>query len=295
MSPADEAKVQPSPDYRRWLRGTMIVLALLTMARFVLEIAGVSHHTARYFSTTMAMPLAAIYLGAVAPLRGVRKFSQLILPAFGVAAWAIAWIILFTLISGVGRLERSHFAEPQDWGNWSNLGWHLLGHVIEIPVVGAVMLLLMAALFFARRWPLAVGPVAVLGALTIIRITAEAMSLAPTTSAAWSSTVAMLLCALYLGGVGPRLTSGGAATAGQLFLPALVVGWAWRFWIFLAALFSALAPFYKTHFFDPSQGHVPARLAEALAGSVIVAGFVAGLVVWGIAVWIARSTRPSAG
>jgi hypothetical protein len=53
---------------------------------------------------------------------------------------------------------------------------------------------------------------------------------------------------------------------------------------------SALVPFYKTHFFDPSMGNVPVRLAGALAGTV-VEGFIAGLIVWGIAAWIACATR----
>jgi hypothetical protein len=53
---------------------------------------------------------------------------------------------------------------------------------------------------------------------------------------------------------------------------------------------SALLPFYKTHFFDPSRGDVVVRLAEALVGTV-VEGFIAGLIVWGIAAWIACATR----
>jgi hypothetical protein len=69
-----------------------------------------------------------------------------------------------------------------------------------------------------------------------------------------------------------------------------VLGWTWRLWVFIATVVSALVPFYKTHFFDPTQGRVPARLAQFLGGSV-VEGFIAGLIVWGIAVWIARVTR----
>jgi hypothetical protein len=64
-------------------------------------------------------------------------------------------------------------------------------------------------------------------------------------------------------------------------------------WVFIAAVFSALVPFYKTHFFDPSRGNVAIRLAQFLGGSV-VEGFVAGLILWGIAVWISRATRPAA-
>jgi hypothetical protein len=55
-------------------------------------------------------------------------------------------------------------------------------------------------------------------------------------------------------------------------------------------LVSALLPFYKTHFFDPSLGDVPVRLLRSLAGTV-VEGFIGGLVVWGIAAWIACATR----
>jgi hypothetical protein len=70
----------------------------------------------------------------------------------------------------------------------------------------------------------------------------------------------------------------------------LALGWAWRLWVYLAMVFAAFVPFFKSHFFDPSQGHVLRRLLEAL-GSAVVEGFVAGLLVWGIAVWIACATQ----
>jgi hypothetical protein len=70
------------------------------------------------------------------------------------------------------------------------------------------------------------------------------------------------------------------------------LGWVWRAWVFLATLFAAAAPFLKTHFFDPSRGDVPLRLLRALAGTV-VEGFIAGLLLWGIAVGIACATQAS--
>jgi len=69
------------PSSLRWLAGALVFLALLVVARFVLEIAGVPHAGTRYLSSSAAVLLAAIYLGAVAPLRGVTKFVQLILPS----------------------------------------------------------------------------------------------------------------------------------------------------------------------------------------------------------------------
>ena len=78
--------------------------------------------------------------------------------------------------------------------------------------------------------------------------------------------------------------------AKSFFVPALVIAWTWRFWIFLAALLSALVPFYKTHFFDPSGGNVPVRLCQSVAAGA-VEGFVYAVVIWGIAVWIARATQ----
>ncbi len=276
------------PGYGGWLRGTLIFLALLVIVRFVLEIAGAPRTTTRYFSSSAAVFLAAIYLGAVAPLRGVRRFAQLILPALALTAWTGGWVILFTLVSGAFRLQRSHFAERADYGNWGNLGHHIFEHAVEIPILAVLALILMAVPFVLRRWPVTVGPVTLLGALVIIRYTAEAMGVAPVAAAAWSSTVGVLVCGFYLGGVGSRL---GLTSAWQLFVPAIVVAWAWRFWVFLAAVLSAAVPFYRTHFFDPSRGRVIVRLAQLLGGSV-VEGFVVGLLLWGIAAWIFRATRP---
>lgn len=116
------------------------------------------------------------------------------------------------------------------------------------------------------------------------------MGLAPTTASAWSSSVGFLLCGFYLGGLGPRQ---GLVSPKQLLVPALVLGWVWRFWIFLAAVMTVAVPYYKTHFFDPTQGRVAIRLAKFFAGEILLVGFVAGLVVWGIAVWIGRATRPA--
>jgi len=50
---------------------------------------------------------------------------------------------------------------------------------------------------------------------------------------------------------------------------------------------------YETHFFDPSQGRGAFRLVEVLGRDVVV-GFAAGLLVWGIAVWVSSATRPLA-
>ncbi len=120
-----EATGQSQPTDRRWrnwLRGSLVFLALLTVARLVLEVAGVPHNLTRYLSSSAAIFLVAIYLGAVAPLRGVSRFAQLLLPAVVVAAWTGGWSILATVISALLRLERSHFAEPEDYGNLAHLG-----------------------------------------------------------------------------------------------------------------------------------------------------------------------------
>jgi hypothetical protein len=281
------ASVQATPvegSSLKWIKGTLILLAILVVARFILEVAGVSHDITRFVSSTVAVLLAAIYLGAVAPLRGATKFVRLILPAIAVSAWTVAWVILFTVISAVFQLHRSHFAGAEDFGNWGHLGQHVLEHVIEIVALSIIVLLLMAVPFLLRGWPIVVGPVALLGAVVIMRFWVEAMGLEPLRFAAWSSTIAVLFCAFYVGGVGPKMG------LDSLLGPALIIGWAWRFWVYLATVFAALTPFFKTHFFDPTGDRIVVRLALSLGGAIIE-GFVAGLIVWGIAVWIRGATR----
>lgn len=277
--------------YVELLHHVMIFLAALVVARFVLEVAGVPADLTRFLSSNAGLILAAIYLAAVAPLRGgLRKVYQLPVPAILLSAWTGAWIIVATLVSGVFRLERSHFAEKSDYGNWANLGRHVGGHAVEIVIFFLIVLIVMVATHVLWRWPITVAPGAMLGVFVIMRYWWEAMGLEPWRAAAWSSTILVLLSGFYLGGLGPRL---GLTSARQLLAPALVLGWTWRVWVYIAMLMSALVPFYKTHFFDPSRGNVPVRLLQALAGTV-VEGFLAGLIVWGIAVWISRATRPSA-
>jgi hypothetical protein len=274
--------------YKRLLRNTMLFLALLVVARFVLEISGTPATRTRYLSSMAGLALAAIYLAAIAPLkRGMLKFSQLFLPALLLPAWTVGWVILFTLVSGVFRLQRSHFAGPADYGNWGHLGHHIFEHVIEIGILFVVVLVLMTLVHLLWRWPVTVGPGMTLGVLVIMRYWLEAMGVPAANASAWSSTVGILLAAFYLGGVGPRL---GLAGGRQLLVPALVLGWTWRLWVFIATLMGALVPFYKTHFFDPSRGDVAIRLLRAFGGTV-VEGFIAGLIVWGIAAWIASATR----
>ena len=270
------------------MRGAMATLAVLVVARLVLELAGVPHDFARYISSTVGLPLVAIYVAAVGPLYGgLRKFSQLLLPAFILAAWTEAWIILVTVTAAVLRLSRTHFAEKEDFGNWGHLGRHVLGHTIEIGILFIAVLLLMTIVHLLWRWPVTVAPGAMLGVFVIMRFWTEAMGLEPLRTAAWSSTVLVLLSAFFLGGVGPRA---GLTEARQLFVPSLVLGWAWRGWVYLATLFAAAMPFFKTHFFAPSRGDVPLRLLRAL-GTSVVEGFIVGLLVWGIAVWIACATQ----
>ena len=275
--------------YRRLLAGPFAFIALLVVARFLLEIFGVSHQLTRYLSSTGAVYLVAIYMGAVAPLRGVRKSWQIVLPGVLLAAWTQGWVILFTLLSGGLRLERSHFAEPQDWGNWGHLMHHVLEHLAEIVPVAIVVLVLMAAMLVLWHWPVTVGPGALLGALVVIRFWSEAMNMNPLVSSAWSSSVAFLLCGFFLGGVGAMM---GLSSPRKLLVPAAVLGWTWRFWIFVAVLMAAAAPHYKTHFYSPPQGHVWIYLLGFLGLEVIVVGLIAGLVEWGIASWIAGALRP---
>ncbi|HKS96303.1 MAG TPA: hypothetical protein VJV74_09235 [Terriglobia bacterium] len=282
--------MSPATLRHRWYEGALVLMLILVVARLILEVAGADHAWTRYISATAGLFLVAIYLGAVAPRREVTRFAQLVVPAIILAAWTAGWVIVATFISGAFHLQRSHFAAPEDYGNWSNLGRHILEHVESIPILAALALILMAVPYLLHHWPVTVAPAAVLGGLVIVRYWVEAMEVSPMRAAAWSSTVAMILCALYLGGTGPQM---GLTSARQLFWPALVIGWVWRFWVFLAAVLSAVVPFYHTHFFDPSEGRIVARLATFLAGSA-VEGFIAGLLVWAIASWTVWVTRREA-
>lgn len=281
----------PRPQYGRWLTGPFTFIALLIVARFLLEFFRMPHSLTRYLSSSGAIFLVALYLGAVAPLRGVIKSWNLVLPGILLAAWTQGWVILFTLISGAFKIQQSHFAEPQDWGNWGHLGRHILEHLVEIAPTSVIVLVLMAATLVLWRWPITVGPGALLGALVVIRFWTEAMQLSPTAASAWSSSVGFLLCGFYVGGVGPRL---GISSARQLLAPALVLGWAWRFWVFVAVLMNAAQPYYRTHFFNPANGHVVAHLARFFLGEVLVMGLIAGLVLWGISMWTLHALRSAA-
>jgi hypothetical protein len=292
MSPETQAAQSAGTPFKGLLHRVLAFLAVLVVARFTLELAGVPESVTRYVSSAAGVFFAAIYLAAVAPLRGgMSKFRQLLLPSLLISAWTVGWVILATIIAAVFRLERSHFAEKSDYGDWGHLGHHLLDHVLEIGVFFVLVLIMMTIVHVAWRWPVTVAPVAILGGLVIMRYWVEAMGAPLTAATAWSSTIGALLSAVYIGGFGPRQ---GFATAPRLLVPSLVVAFAWRAWIFLAVLLSALIPFYKTHFFDPTGGRVVARLARYLAGGVIVEGLIVSLIVWGIAVWIARATRPTA-
>ncbi len=285
------SRSEPRSPYTSLLYRVLAFLAVLVVARFVLEVAGAPESATRVISSTAGVFFAAIYLAAVAPLRGgMRKLKQLPLPALLLSAWTVGWIILATLVAGVFRLERSHFATEEDRGNWGQLGGHVLSHVVAIGVLFVLVLIIMAAIHVLWRWPVTVGPGAVLGALVIIRFWVEAMGVSDAAAAAWSSTVAVILSAFFLGAMAPRL---GMTTARQLLAPSLAIAYIWRFFIFLAVLLSAMVPFYKTHFFDPSQGNVAFRLLRFLAGGVLVEGLIAALIVWGIAIWISRAAQPA--
>ncbi len=279
---------QARPQYRRLLRGPLILLALVIVVRFVLEAAGVPLETTRFLSTSVVSALVIVYLGAVAPLRGVTKFKQLALAALVLSAWLGGWTALALIVSGLFQLPGSHFAHAPPEPLYPRFWFHVFEHVAVIPFASLATVGVMAIPFFLHRWPVTVAPATVLGGLVILRFAAEAMTLAPTTASAWSSSVGLLLSSLYLGGIGPRM---GVVSPRQLLAPALVLGWVWRFWIFLAALVSAVLG-YETHFFDPSQDRVAFRLLEFLGWEVVVVGFAAGLLVWGIASWVSRATRP---
>jgi hypothetical protein len=291
MSDIEEA-APAQPQYRRLLRGPMILLALIIIVRFVLEAAGVPLDTTRFLSASVVYALAEIYVGAVAPLYGVTRFGQLALPALVLSTWFCGWTALSLIISGVFQLQGSHFAHASGPGVplYPNFGFHVFEHIALILIAPLATLGVMAVPYSLHRWPVVVAPGSLLGGLVVMRFAVEAMNLAPTSASAWSSTVGLLLGALYLGGIGPPK---GVRSPRQLLAPALALGWIWRFWIFLAALVSATLG-YKSHFFDRSQGRVAFRLLELFGGEVIAVGFGAGLLVWGIAVCASRAIHPLA-
>jgi hypothetical protein len=292
MSPESQDTKTGRTPFVSLLYRVMFFLAALVVARFVLEVAGVPKVWTQYVSSMAGLFLAAIYVAAVAPLRGgMQRFRQIFLPALVLSAWTVGWVILATLVSAVFRLERSHFAGPEEYGNWGRLGGHVGGHLVELGVFFVMVVVLMAVVRFLWRWPLTVGPGAVLGALVIIRYFVEALGVDAWRAAAWSSTIGVLLAAFYLGGIAPRLGEIGGM---RLLVHSLVIGYTWRVWVFLATLLSATLPFYKTHFFDPSQGRVALRLLQFLGGGVLLEGLIAGIVVWLVARWIARATQPVA-
>lgn len=284
---SDSERLTREP-FTQLMRGAMVTLAWLVVVRFVFELVGMDPHFARYFSASAGLFLVAIYVAAVGPLRGgLRKFSQHMLPAWILAAWTEAWIILATIVAALLHLTRSHFAKEKDFGDLSHLRFHVFQHTVAIGVLFVVVFLVMSAVHILWRWPVIVAPGAMLGAFVVMRFWTEAMGLEPLRTAAWSSTTLLLVSAIYIGGVGAQM---GLTGARQLLVPSLVLGWVWRFWVFLATVFAAVAPFFKTHFFDPSRGAVLRRLLGALAGGV-VEGFITGLLVWGIAIWIACATQ----
>ena len=282
-------QTQPRLQYGSWLSGPFTLISLLVIARFGLEMFGVSHQITQFLSSSGAVFLVALYLGAVAPLRGVQKSWEIVLPGVLLAAWTQGWVILFTIISGGLRLTRSHFADPLDWGNWHHLSHHVFAQLAEIVPTSVIVLVLMAAMLVLWHWPITVGPGALLGALVVIRFWSEALNLSPVTSSAWSSSVAFLLCGFFLGGVGAVL---GLSSPRRLFIPALALGWAWRFWIFVATLMGAATPSYKTHFYSGAQGHLASHLLILFGIEVAMVGFLAGLIEWGIASWTSSALRP---
>jgi hypothetical protein len=275
---------QVTPQYRRLMSGPLTLLAVVIVLRFALEATGVSLQTTRFLSASVVSALAIVYLGAVAPLRGITRFRQLALPAFVLSAWLGGWTALTLIVSGVFQLPGSHFAHAAPGPRYPKFWFHVLEHIAVIPFASFATTGVMAIPYFLHRWPVTVAPATVLSGLVILRFAAEAMNLAPTTASALSSSVGLLLSAVYLGGSGPRV---GLLSPRQFLAPAQALGWVWRLWILLAALASA-ALGYETHFYDPSQFH----LARFIAVEVILLGFAAGLLAWTIAVWVSRATRP---
>jgi hypothetical protein len=277
--------------FKMLLRRVLAFMGVLIVGRFVLEVAGVPETVTRYFSSTAGIFLAAIYLAAIGPLRGgLQKLKDIPIPALILSAWTVGLVVALTVLSALLRIERSHFAVKEDYGGLAQLGKHLVGHAIELVSFFVLTAIIMAAIQTMWRWPVTVGPAAFIGALVVIRFTAEVMGLDAARTAPWSSTLAVLVSAFFLGAMSHRA---GYATAKQLLVPAFAIAFFWRFFILLVTLLSALVPFFKTRFFDPSQGQVAWRLLRFLGGGVLLEGLIVGLLVWGTAVWISRATKPT--
>ena len=65
------------------MRGALATLAVLVVARLVLELVGVPQDISRYISSTVGMLLVGIYVAAVAPLRGgLRRLPATVASGF---------------------------------------------------------------------------------------------------------------------------------------------------------------------------------------------------------------------
>ena len=140
----------------------------MIIVRFVLEAAGVSLDTTRFLSASVVSALAIIYVGAVAPLRGVTRFRQLALPALVLSAWLGGWTALALIISGVFQLPGSHFAHAPPEPLYPSFWFHVFEHVAVIPFASLATLGVMAIPYFLHRWPVTVAPASVLGGLVTL-------------------------------------------------------------------------------------------------------------------------------
>ena len=96
-------------------------IALLIIVRFLLELLGTPLSLTRYISSSGAVFLVALYLGAVAPLRGVRRSYNLVLPGIVLAVWTQGWVILLTLIPGPFSCNGATLPSPrtgETGGTW---------------------------------------------------------------------------------------------------------------------------------------------------------------------------------
>jgi len=153
------------------LRDPLILLVFVIVARFVLEAVGVPLDTTRFLSVSVVYALAEIYVGAVAPLRGVTTLKQLVLPAFVLSAWLGGWTALALGVSGMLQLQGSHFAHTPAPGVllYPDLWFHIAEHIAIIPVGALPTLGVMSIPYFLHRWPITVAPAAVLGGLVTLR------------------------------------------------------------------------------------------------------------------------------
>lgn len=132
-------------------KGAMLLVALVTLVRFLAEAIGVPLGVTRFISATVVILAVPIYFGFRAARGALSGYGELALAGFLFALWGEITVAIATIATGLLQVQ-THYLSAEEMATSRALLIHTASHLVAGVVLGLYAVLAGSAVYaIAKR------------------------------------------------------------------------------------------------------------------------------------------------